>query len=120
MSVIEMHAGSDLALLEPKLGNAIFQGLTALGEFLVQRIQDNISRKGPSVPGDYPRSQSGNLAASIEYEVNTSLLELRVRCTAPYGMELEFGDHPFMARSLRESESEAVSIFTETMRNYLK
>ena len=114
MAEIPLTIGVDeIDSLSPRLIRAIEIALHQVGDFLENRIKDNISKTGPPVKGDFPRSESGALAASISFTVNG--LELRVKTNAPQALKLELGDYPFMGRTLKESEAEIAQIFTQAL-----
>lgn len=105
-------------LSDEQLASATAAGLDAMGRFLVDRIRDNLSRKGPPVAGDFPRSRTGELAEKIDHRVENN--RLKIRAYADHAAALELGDHPFMARTLHENERQAVDVFVQAFRAKLQ
>jgi hypothetical protein len=96
---------------------AIGSARDEIGAFLVDRIRENISRGGEPEPGGFPRARSGVLAQSIAYRVDGD--RVVITASADYAADLELGEHPFMGRTLRESEAEVKLIAERKIREAL-
>lgn len=113
MGTINVTIAPDDQSLPVRLDEAVRAGLDEAGRFLVDMIVSNISGPGPSAPGDYPASDSGELASSISYRVEEG--RLIVSASAPHAAALEFGDRPFLSRTLRENEAEVYAIIERSI-----
>lgn len=64
-------------------------------------------KKGPvthAASGEPPRKQTGRLRASVANEVDASSKTARVGTNVDYGRILELTNHPWLRRSLAESQ----------------
>lgn len=119
VSVIRIEISpNEIENTRQKITSGVEEGLRRAGAFLVSVIQDNLSGPSPATKGDFPGSSSGELAKSIAFRVENS--KLTVIASAPHAATLEFGDHPFMARSLRENESRVVAIVVQAIQEALR
>jgi hypothetical protein len=91
---------------ERGIRTALENRLAAVGEFLADEIQGNISTQGPpaSVPGEFPHKDTGELFSSIYSVINRRALTVRVVATAPHAKYVE-ASRPFIRRTLFESRA---------------
>lgn len=81
-----------------------------IGELLVERIRENLAFGD----GSYPRTKSGDLAASIYHRIENNAVYIGARID--YAAELELGEHPFLAPTLRESEAALRSLIADRLK----
>lgn len=113
MGTIDITVAPEDQSIGVRLEEAVRAGLDEAGRFLVDMIVSNISGPGPSAPGDYPAADSGELASSISYRIEGD--RLFVSASAPHAAALEFGDRPFLRRTLRENEAEVYAIIERSI-----
>jgi len=104
----------DTARLIRKVKDRAADQLDAAARFLRDKVQDNISLEGPphSTPGEFPRYISGELQASLQYDVDRDAMTARVFATAPHAAIVE-EMRPYLSRTLEENREEVTAILTD-------
>lgn len=81
----------------------LLRKLNKVGEAVVARVKENIATQGPppSVEGEYPHRQTGDLQASVEFRVDAATLSVILTANADHAKYVE-ASRPFLARTLQE------------------
>lgn len=77
-----------------------------------------------SAPGEFPASDTGNLARSIHHLVDPALLEGRVEASAKYAIPLEYkpperGGRPFLTRAYDENVEAMTAVIGKALADAL-
>lgn len=83
-----------------ELTGRIVRNLGDAGELLVTEIQANIGIQGPppSLPGEFPHRDTGELQASFHFAVDTANLGVRVMTDSDHFLAMEMGNGRVAAR----------------------
>lgn len=99
----------DEVVAEEMVSEITVDVLDRIGQFIVDEIYDNISVIGPphSLPGEYPRYITGELANSLFFQVIDGVLY--IGNDAPHAEKVE-GMRPHVVRTFEEIKSDIRNI----------
>lgn len=94
--------------------------LRLVGEMLASQVRRNISistrSQGPSVPGEFPHADTGNLRKSVTYDHKPKENSVEVGTPVEYARPLEKElDRSFLERTLHEELDRVKAILTKPM-----
>jgi HK97 gp10 family phage protein len=83
-----------------------------------QQAREAKVHSGPSLPGEFPRKVTGNLRASVRYEMEDNQLAARVGTDLDYGAYLELGTRymeprPWLLRTFARERQTLIKILRE-------
>jgi len=117
--------------LAKKYREALADGLTAGAIYLQGEMKQNLSGPSPSLPGEYPGKDTGNLRRSITFSaaspdklVSAAGVSAAKTTENTYALYLEFGTskmqaRPFLVRTLVEKEFKVSDVIISTARRSL-